>query len=57
MTVRLTTLHTEVTDLLVVRVRGKLHRAGQQQGQPEEKCLLTKFPLQVTSQQVKVKVF
>lgn len=30
----LTTFHTELTDLLVVGIGGKLHGAGQQQGQP-----------------------
>lgn len=33
----LTALHAEVTDLFVVRIRGELHRAGQQQGQPVER--------------------
>ena len=33
----LTALHAEVTDLFVVRIRGELHRAGQQQGQPGER--------------------
>ena len=28
--VKLTALHTEVTDLLVMRIGGKLHRAGEQ---------------------------
>ena len=40
-TVELTALHTELTYLLVMRVGGKLHGAGKQKGQPEEKCFVT----------------
>ena len=32
----LTAFHAEMTNLLVVRIRGELHRAGEQEGQSEK---------------------